>query len=348
MDRYFSKCPKEKTSDIFSKLGRVVVVVGKSGIGKTWTVKKELDQYIEITADILRSKLGTIDFLEKIRSSNLPVILDEYESVSDLIGLREIKGAPSGGVFVITSHFVPKFDFDFVTYEFPIPTAEVLREIAPEASDEVIAESRGDIRVVLQSLNFTSDFRDDFNGPKEFVTSLVAKGSKKRPSDFIGYPISEPGNICSILNANYVDAEGIDHAETAEHFSLADMCEDRVYAGEWGLLPFFNFFGCILPCHEIGHNLTPPLKPGSTWTRYQNMCMRYKKVQTMARRRPGRQLSLDEILILRDYAENENVEILQEYHLIPQDMDVMNHLSPLRKIKPKVISNIKKCLTPKK
>ena len=76
--------------------------------------------------------------------------------------------------------------------------------------------------------------------------------------------------------------------------------------------------------------------------------MRYKKVQTMARRRPGRQLSLDEILILRDYAENENVEILQEYHLIPQDMDVMNHLSPLRKIKPKVISNIKKCLTPKK
>ena len=70
MDRYFSKSPKQKSDDQFTKLGRVVAVVGKSGIGKTWTVRHELNPCIELTADVLRSKHETLDFLEKIRSSN--------------------------------------------------------------------------------------------------------------------------------------------------------------------------------------------------------------------------------------------------------------------------------------
>jgi len=346
MDRYFSKSAKQKIEDPFTPLGRVVVVVGKSGIGKTWTARHTLEPYIELTAEVLRSKHDTLDFLEKIRSSHLPVILDEYESLQDLVGLRELTGAPTNAVFVITSHVVPKFDFEFVIHQFPEPTPERIVEIVPDASIELASQARGDIRWVIQSLRFKTDFRDEFQSPRDFVTSLVAKGSKANPAHFIGHSVSEPGNISSILNANYVDAPAnkIDLAAVADLFSTADVFESRVYAGDWSLLPFYNLFGCVLPAIEIGHNLSPPLKPGSTWTKYQNMCMRQKKIQAMARRLPGKNLSLDELLLLREYAELEIAEPLREHGLTPQDLDVLNHLSPLRKIKPKAIASLKKCL----
>jgi hypothetical protein len=346
MDRYFSKVPKQKTTDQFSKLGRVVVVIGRSGIGKTWTVKNTFDRYIELTADLLRSKHDTLDFLEKIRGSDLPVVLDEYESVQDLVGLRELTGAPSQGVFVVTTQVLPKFDFEFVTYEFPVMTPDQIKALVPDASEDIILQSKGDLRQVFQSLTFKSDGRDDFQGPRDFVTSLVAVGSNVNPVHFIGHPVAEPGNIASILNANYVDgpAKKVNVAKVAEYFSTADIFETRVYAGEWDLIHFWNFFGCIMPAIETGHTLKPPLKPGSTWTKYQNMCMRHKKIQTISRRVSGKNMSCDELLLLRDHAEAGNVEILRDYKITPQDLDVLNHLSPYRKIKPKTLSNLKKCL----
>jgi hypothetical protein len=347
MDRYFSKGREQKTTDEFSSLGRVVVVVGPSGIGKTCAVHKALGKFIELTSEILKSRQDTIDFLSKIRSSDLPVILDEYEALHDLIGLRELKGPPTSGSLIITSHFIPKLDFDFVVHEFPIPTPERLREIVPGATDKAITQSRGDIRWVLQSINFRSDLKDDFQGPRDFVTNLVAIGSRINPADFIGHPVSEPGNVSSILNSNYPDS--ISHKmnveQIAEHFSHADIFDNRIYAGEWGLLPYFNFFGCILPAVDIGHTLKVPLKPGSTWTKYQNMCMRNKKIHALSRRIPGKILHMDEVLMLRDYAELDMAEPLREYGLLPQDIDVLNHLSPTRKLKARTVTLLKKCLS---
>ena len=347
MDRYFSKGPKQKTLDEFSRLGRVVAVVGPSGTGKTWAVHAALGRFIELTSEILKSRQDTIDFLGKIRSSDLPVVLDEYEALHDLIGLRELKGPPTSGSLIITSHFIPKFDFDFVVHEFPIPTPERLREIVPGASDKAIAQSRGDIRWVLHSINFRSDFKDDFQGPRDFVTSLVALGTKVNPADCIGHPVSEPGNVSSILNSNYPDSvdKEIRLDEIAECFSHADIFDNRIYGGEWGLLQYFNFFGCVLPATVIGHTLKTPLKPGSTWTKYQNMCMRNKKIHALSRRTPGKTLHMDEVLMLRDYAEREMVEPLRDYGLLPQDIDVLNHLSPTRKLKAKTVTLLKKCLS---
>ena len=72
--------------------------------------------------------------------------------------------------------------------------------------------------------------------------------------------------------------------------------------------------------------------------------MRAKKIQAMSRRSPGKNLTIDELMLLRDYAEREQVGPLVEYRLTSHDMDVLNHLSPLRKIKPKALASLKKCL----
>jgi hypothetical protein len=342
MDRFLPRL-KQKNEHEFTKLGPIVCVLGKTGTGKTWLVHKTLERYIELTPDILKSKQETIEFLTKIKSSDLPVVLDEYECMVDLIGLREIKEPPTTGLFVIISQVPIKFDFEFSTYHMPVKTPGEIQKLFPAADPGVIKTCGGDLRVVSQSLEFKSDPRDDFQGPREFIVSLVSRDSNVNPARYIGFPVQEPGNIASILHENYPDSKG-DFAAISDMLSHADVIESRVYAGDWELLHYFNFWGCILPSIAIGHTLKPNLRPGSTWTKYQNMCMRAKRIDALANRIPGKRLCYDELLTLRDFAELENVEILRDYQLQPQDIDVLNHLSPLRKIKAKTVSSLKKCL----
>ena len=93
-------------------MGRSVCILGKSGIGKTWAVADAYQgRVIDLNADILKTKQKTIDFLERARSSDLPVVIDEYEALCDLVGLWEIKEPPSQGQFIIISQIPVKFDF---------------------------------------------------------------------------------------------------------------------------------------------------------------------------------------------------------------------------------------------
>jgi hypothetical protein len=344
MDRYLTKNAQKYENDF----PRVVCLVGKSGIGKTWAAHKALGpNLVELTSEILRSRHDTNEFLEKIRGTNIPVLLDEYETLSDLVGLRDLAEVPTLGQFIVTSQVVPKFDFEIEVREFPVKTFQEIKTLCPGATDENILSSKGDLRRVFMSLEINSDTRDDFNSPREFVTDLVSVWTKTNPVKFIGHPVCEPGNMASILNANYIDGpkNKLDFALIADYFSQADVIEDAVFAGGWELLPYFNLFGCVLPAVAIGHTLKPPLKPGSSWTKYQNICMRNKKIKAMSHRVPRLDLDLDALMLLRDKAEAGDYELLKEYGIQPQDVDVMSHLSPLRKLKPKALSTIKKWLS---
>jgi len=341
MDRYLLAKGAQKTPHDFTKLGPAVCVLGKSGIGKTWTVRKELTPCIELGPDILKSKQDTIDFLNKIHGTETPVIIDEYECIHDLVGLREIIKPPTNGIFVVVSQIPVKFSFEINTYEFPVPSPETIKRLFPSASAHVIATCGGDLRRVRQSLTFSSDERDDFMGPREFITGLVCRTGSEVPSRYVGHPIQEPGNIASILHENYPDSNGrLD--VISNYLSMADVVETRVYAGDWELLSYFNLWGCILPATEIAHSLSPKLRPGSTWTKYQNMCMRHKKIQSISNKIPHRNLDLDALLLIRTQIETGNFETFLDYELEPGDIDVLNHLSPLNKLKAKTISSLKK------
>lgn len=346
MDRYFKR-PPQKFGHEFTTLGSVVCVLGKTGIGKTWAVHAALDPCVEITADILRSKQDTIQFLTKIKGTNIPVILDEYECVHDLAGTREITGAPTNGPFIIISQIPIKFDFEFVLYEFPVPDETTIKRIIPEASDESIQKSKGDLRFVIQSLTFKGDVKDEFQGARDFIESLISINSATSPINFIGHSVHEPGNVTAILHENYIDSKKCKRETISHLMSDAMLFEEKIYAGHWDLYPYYNILGCIMPAIEIGHALKPPLRPGSLWTKHQSACARWKRIDAAAQRVPGKRLSMDEILMLRAYALHNNVDILKEYKLVSQDLDVLNHLTydPKNKIKPKDLTNLKKQMT---
>jgi len=343
MDRYFNRTV-QKSEYEFTKLGPAVCLLGRSGVGKTWAAHRAFQPHVELTAEILRSRQATVEFLLKIEGTSTHVILDEYETISDLAGLNDITKPPTNGTFCVISQVPVKFQFEIKTYDFPVPDPDTIRRIAPGITDENLIRSRGDLRFAIRSLNFKGDAQDDFRCPREFVNSLVSMHSNVRPIDHLSDHIQEPGNISSILHENYVDAKNCDYARTSLILSEADVLETRVYAGDWGLFSCYTIFGCIMPAVEIGHSLRPPLRPGSTWTKYQNACMRAKRIQAMARRLPGKQLSLDELHLMREYAERGEVGPLKEYGLLPQDMDTLNHLSPLKKMKAKNLAALKKSL----
>jgi len=347
MDSFIKK-KRQILSGNFTELGRCVCVLGRTGIGKTYAVHDALQgNYIELTEDILKSKQGTIDFLEKLKSTDTPVVLDEYESVCNLIGMREITNPPSAGKFVIISQ-IPienKFDFEIVVYNFPVPTPSDMKRIAPGASDELILKSNGDIRKLLNGVSFRSDDHDTFTSPKEFITSIVSKDSTTDPMDYLGDPIAEPGNMVGILQENYLDARGVDFVKITESFSDAQVFEDKMYEGAWDLMQYYTILGCIAPAVEIRHRLKPDkIRPGSIWTKHQNMCMRHKRIKTISERIPFLNLNYDSLLLLRKHAEHKNWNLLLEYKLEAKDIDVLNHLSPLTKLKAKEIQEIKKHL----
>jgi hypothetical protein len=343
MDRYLKK-PTHNFEHEFTKFGPAVCVLGKTGIGKTWTVHNALDPCIELTAEILSSKRSTLAFLERIQGTSVPVILDEYESVQDLVGLRELTGPPTNGLFVVVSQIPVKFDFEIHTYNFPVPSEDDIRRIVPGVSDEVLKKCRGDIRYAVQSLTLESDEKDEFQGAKDFIESLVSKNSDVNPARFIGHSVHEPGNVTAILHENYPDSRTCAPADIMESLSEAMIFESKIYGGNWELYPYYNFLGCVQPAVQIGHTLRPPLRPGSVWTKHQSACARAKRLEALAQRVPGKRLSMDEILLLHMYAREGNVGVLKEHGLTSQDLDVLNHLSLNNKIKAKDLAALKKSL----
>ena len=348
MDRYLNKKPQILETN-FTSIGQCVCILGKSGIGKTYAVNRALGgHYIELTSEILRSKQGTIDFLEKLENTDTPIVIDEYETISDLVGLREITNPPTKGNFIIISQ-IPidhKFPFEIKTYQFPVPSVADMKRLFPSASDQLIEESKGDLRYVIRGQTFDSDKPDEFKSPREFITGLVSKYSTINPMKYIGHPVQEPGNMVSILQENYVDAKGVDMTAVADLMSEANIFENKMYEdGQWDLMHYYNLLGCIQPAIVIGHRLDPAkMRPGSTWTKHQNMCMREKRLNAIARRVPHVHLDHEALLLLRTHAENGNLDILREYSIESKDVDVLNHISPLRKLNPKVLSQIKKAL----
>lgn len=71
--------------------------------------------------------------------------------------------------------------------------------------------------------------------------------------------------------------------------------------------------------------------------------MRFKKYNEIRRKSENR-IGIEEMCLLKRYAELGRFGILLDYNIIPQDFDVMNHLATISKLKQRDVTNIKKGL----
>jgi hypothetical protein len=350
MDRFLKTKPVSE-----SPLGpgpAIVNVWGNPGSGKSFGVRAYFANYLELDSDTLRGKQSTISFMERAACTDLPVIIDDWNIVSELIGSRELVGPINKSITVIISpEPLGNEDFEFRSVQWEDRTLEQLKIIGKKYSDDsekihrLSVQCGGNLHVLISSLTFDSiGDRDIFESPKNYIYGLLCRGGDNEVADCIGESLCEHGYMWGVVQENYVDTPGetMDfYADIADHLSLAGGLDDKIYDGNWHLLPFFNLHAVMYPARMIDHRLeAETLRPGSMWTKYQNMCMRQKKLKNISQKN----LDIDCLMLLRDYCQNGDVTMLRHYKFDCQDLDILNHLAIVTKIKPRIMTQLKKAL----
>lgn len=337
MDAFLNKQPH---NSIFGS-DAVTCVYGPPGVGKTHFVSKSLPGHVLIDYDILKSRQGTLDFFERLRGTRTPVVIDNWESISDLIGVREIVGPVTKAPLVIIAQTPVEVTPTTVMYPMPIMPPDKIVNLAPKnhpAVRELAEACRGDIRAFLRSLVHKSDAPDMFETPRDFVNRLL---SSRTPAKFISHTIHEHGYVWGMIEENYTDTPGITLEECSrltDSLSFADIYDHKIYRdGSWDtLMPCFTLSACIIPCVIMNGRLgTKRLRAGSMWTKYQNTCMRAKKIAAT-------RMSRDALITLRSYVEQEQYGVLDDYpHLDASVVDVLNHIVIGQKLKPRSVERAK-------
>jgi hypothetical protein len=303
-------------------------------------VNHELPDHVHVDHTVLKSKQTTIDFFERLKYTDAAVIIDDWEGLSDLIGVREITGPVSQGPLVIIAQTAVKLTPDTILYELPVMTPDQIEKLAPThpSAKDLAVSCRGDVRSFLRSLTHASDAPDAFKTPREIVTDLVTCA---QPSRYLTTTLHEHGYVWNMIQENYVDAKGITIetcTEITESMSIADVYDTKIYAdGAWDtLMSYFVLHGCVTPCHLMNQKLNPArMRAGAMWTKFQNVCMRRKKIHETG-------LSHDELQTVRAYVEHGDYRLLDEYKLDAASIDVMNHIVIGQKLKPKAVEQAKK------
>ena len=325
-----------------------VIICGNVGSGKTHFLDCILNDRnsIEITHENISNKTA---FLDRVRGSHKHLFIDDYDptyypyknifqSICD--GVKYTNGSH----IITTSSFylgVPNFEVIYL----PVPSINKLLSIDSRTGAKAAAErSHGNIRNFLSYLDDESDEKDIFKTPKEYIYDVLCESTN---DILLDSRLTEHGHISDIFQENYIDSKNVNYVRASRSFSDTDIYDSSIYAGCWELMPYYALSSVSIPKSCMGKPLKREnIRPGSSWTKFGNMKMRYQKVRAINRRTGniGVSVGVDELCLLKKRAEQGDIDILMKYNLLPADFDVMNHLAISSKLKQKQVTHIKKSM----
>jgi broad-specificity NMP kinase len=319
-----------------------VFICGAPGVGKTYILREVLRglNHVELQADHLKSKSP---FLQFIRPSTKHVFIEDYDPVFKPI-IEKISDGDriSRGCLLVTTTnmcMYPNFETVFVPKHKPENLMKLTEERGSKVEHAAI-RANGNIRNFFTYLE-GYDEMDDFQTPKEFIAEVLSETGPIQIYD----SISEHGHIWDIFQENYLDSEGVNIIEASRSFSDADSYDTKMYShGEWNLMPYFVLHALTIPKASLGRPLMKDkIRPGSCWTKFGNYKMRKQKFDEIKKKsRMG--LGIEELCLLKKYAENSDFKPLMEYSISPQDFDVINHLAVGNGLKSRDVTRVKKAL----
>jgi len=326
----------------YIKEGKNVFICGPIGVGKTFILEKVLENtnHIELLPHHLKRDSH---FLPFIKPSRKHVYIDNYDSVFKPVIERVSDGdSLTRGSLIVTTTTMCMFP-NFETVMIPRHKPEVLLTLTDShGSDAYNAaiRSQGNIRNFFTYLD-GYDEMDDFKTPKEFIADVLTDASPLEIRD----SIPEHGHMWDIFQENYADSKGVNLLACTNAFSTADVFDTHMYqTGNWHLMPYFVLHALTVPKVALGEPLDrDKIRPGSCWTKLGNYKMRKQKFSEISKKsRMG--LGVEELCLLKKYAENGDLEPLLEYKITPQDFDVINHLAVGNGLKSKDVTRVKKAL----
>ena len=319
-----------------------VFICGGSGVGKSYILKKVLKDlsHVELQTEHLKSKSL---FLPFIKPSCKHVFIEDYDPVFKPIIERVSDGdSLTRGSLLVTSInmcMYPNFETVFVPKHKPDTLLQLTDEKGPKA-ESAAYRCKGNIRNFFTYLD-GYDEMDDFKTPKEFIAEVLCDPKPIEIHD----SIHEHGHMWDIFQENYLNSKGVDVITASTSFSEADYYDSHIYStGNWFLMPYFVLHALTVPKHNLGEPLEKDkIRPGSCWTKLGNYKMRKQKFDEINKKsRMG--LGVEELCLLKNYAEKGDLSKLVEYKISPQDFDVINHLAVGNGLKSRDVTRVKKAL----
>jgi energy-coupling factor transporter ATP-binding protein EcfA2 len=322
--------------------GKNVFICGSSGVGKSYILKAVLHglNHVELQPEHLKSKSL---FLPFIRPSTKHVFIEDYDPIFKPIVEKVADGDRiSRGCLLVTTTSMCMYP-NFETVFIPKHKPEVLKTLTDKVGidvDNAAIRAQGNIRNFFTYLDGYDEI-DDFGSPKDFINGILSDPSPIEIYD----RLSEHGHIWDIFQENYLNSEGVDFIKASHSFSEADMYDTYMYSqGEWNLMPYFVLHALTIPKTTLGQPIAKDtIRAGSCWTKFGNYKMRKHKFDEISKKsRMG--LGIEELCVLKKYAESGNLEPLVEYKITPQDFDVINHLAVGNGLKSRDVTRVKKAL----
>jgi hypothetical protein len=319
-----------------------VFICGGSGVGKSYILKKVLKDlsHVELQTEHLKSKSL---FLPFIKPSCKHVFIEDYDPVFKPIIDRVSDGdSLTRGSLLVTSInmcMYPNFETVFVPKHKPDTLLQLTDEKGPKA-ESAAYRCKGNIRNFFTYLD-GYDEMDDFKTPKEFIAEVLCDPKPIEIHD----SIHEHGHMWDIFQENYLNSKGVNVITASTSFSEADYYDSHIYStGNWFLMPYFVLHALTVPKHNLGEPLEKDkIRPGSCWTKLGNYKMRKQKFDEINKKsRMG--LGVEELCLLKNYAEKGDLSKLVEYKISPQDFDVINHLAVGNGLKSRDVTRVKKAL----
>ena len=319
-----------------------VFICGGYGIGKTYILKEVLKDlnHVELRTDHLKSKSP---FLTFIKPSAKYVFIEDYDPVFKPIIEQVSDGKPlTRASLVVTSTnmcMYPNFETVFIPRHKPETLLRLTNEKGPKAENAAY-RCKGNIRNFFTYLEGYDEI-DDFKTPKEFIADVLSDPKPIQIHD----SIAEHGHMWDIFQENYINSKGVDVVACTSSFSEADSYDSHIYrSGNWNLMPYFVLHALTIPKLSLGEPLEKDrIRPGSCWTKLGNYRMRKQKYEEIKKKsRMG--LGVEELCLLKKYAEKGDLSKLIEYKITPQDFDVINHLAVGNNLKPRDVAKVKKAL----
>lgn len=326
----------------FMSEGKNVFICGAIGVGKSFILQKVLEgtNHVELLPHHLKRDSPFLPFIKPTRKH---VFIEDYDSVFKSL-VEEVSDGNklTRGSLLITTTTMCMFP-NFETVFVPKHKPEVLMTLVEKEGIEIYnaaVRSAGNIRSFFTYID-GYDEMDKFQTPKEFITDVLTDPS---PIGIID-GIPEHGHVWDIFQENYIDSKGVDVVRSSDSFSLADILDNHIYKStNWHMMPYFVLHALTIPKSCLGEPLDRnKIRPGSCWTKLGNYRMRKQKYDGI-RKKSRMGLGVEELCLLKNYAEKGDLSKLIEYGITPQDFDVINHLAVGNNLKSKDVTRVKKAL----
>tara|TARA_R110002074_G_scaffold8841_9_gene35820 strand:+ start:1236 stop:2303 length:1068 start_codon:yes stop_codon:yes gene_type:complete len=340
-ENFRAKSDFEQKIDDYLMSGQVVCVWGGSGVGKTYSCNRVLQEhsFVDINCDITRSKRCTQDMLKKIAGTSSVLFFDDvlidcpgFTPIADFI---ENQVCITGPV-LFTIRDPTKFKKYFKDIEI-----KYLELSGPNKRFEIISAE------CMEKFGLKVGKNDDFYSTRDNIVDLICKGGRGYER-FLGQGIEEHGHNADLIFSNYNCDTIKDAAIVSDSLSRSDVLDDKIYEGNWDFLPYFTLHSCVIPSMIVGNKTDPAdIRPGTSWTKLYNQKMREKHFGNMKSRVTKSNVDVDFISyfmrILLKMSCDEMKNICISYGIRSQDIDFMNHLV-FTKLKGKALNTLKKHL----